>query len=814
MKKLSFLFFFTFVLILSAQAQAKWETVFQKADSLQKKQIHRDAIPILEGALVLSEKEFGKTSEQYLKTRNYQGFSKIFVEDKQQTETFLKENQQLIEQALTQKHALYAYASYNFAVFYSVTQNMTLAEAFYRQTVVSSKESLGEQSSLHRRSTKHLARLCRLSGNLIEAEQRLQGILQIERSLLGKTSYEHSETIHALGDLYRDMGLYVKSENYYKEHFQLIKELFGEKHPEYARSILNLGGLYSILGNRKQAEQLYKQAMAILKVTSGEKTIDYSMLMNHLAIIYMANRDYAAAEQFYKQSLEVIKNLSGVQSYEYAYTHKNLADLYLQMGLYSKAEKMYLESIARLKSQGNNYISAFDAENLASLYLSIRQYEKAKGLLEEVLKISKEIRGEKHPWYNKALSNIGSMYAQMGNYEAAESFYIKSRELSHALVRQNFSFMSEQEKTAYFNNDIRFFIDNFTIFAIEQNKHLAEVYDTQLFTKGILLASTQKMKNRLLSSKDTLVVQKYKQWNALKMTVSKYAQMTREELSQKNISLDSLETESNKLEKELSLLSESFASLADAKEVTWKDIQAKLKKNEAAIEIVRINRFGIEKTVTDTSDLAKAPNFPEYQVKGITDTIYYAALIVKKNSKQPELVLLKNGNELEDKYAFYQKNTIEFKEDDLLSYDQFWKPIAQNLKGIKKVYFSPDGVYNQVSLNTLQNPKTKKYLLQEIQLHLVSNTKDILAFGKNPNSNLKAELLGYPIYDTQKFQIADPAQRALVADTTRAFANFQQVSLLPGTKQEVENISKILFSGKYQVETLLAEQATEENIKV
>ncbi|TAF60232.1 MAG: hypothetical protein EAZ57_07755, partial [Cytophagales bacterium] len=97
---------------------------------------------------------------------------------------------------------------------------------------------------------------------------------------------------------------------------------------------------------------------------------------------------------------------------------------------------------------------------------------------------------------------------------------------------------------------------------------------------------------------------------------------------------------------------------------------------------------------------------------------------------------------------------------------------------------------------------------------MVSNTKDILAFGKNSNSNLKAELLGYPIYDTKKFQIADPAQRALVADTTRALANFQQVSLLPGTKQEVENISKILFSGKYEVEALLAEKATEENIKV
>ncbi|TAE90841.1 MAG: CHAT domain-containing protein, partial [Bacteroidetes bacterium] len=142
--------------------------------------------------------------------------------------------------------------------------------------------------------------------------------------------------------------------------------------------------------------------------------------------------------------------------------------------------------------------------------------------------------------------------------------------------------------------------------------------------------------------------------------------------------------------------------------------------------------------------------------------------------------------------------------------NQFWQPIAQKLKGIKKVYLSPDGVYNQISLNTLQNPETKKYVLEEVELHVVSNTKDILAFGKNSNQNLKAELMGYPIYDTENLQPKNPTMET---DTTRSFANFQQVPLLLGTKQEVENISKILFAKKYNIEALLAEKATEENIK-
>ncbi|TAF31829.1 MAG: tetratricopeptide repeat protein, partial [Cytophagales bacterium] len=604
-----------FVLMVSLSpvfAQGQWETVFQKAYSLQKKYAHKDAIPVFEEALALAEKDSGKTSERYLKTRNYLGFSKIFVEDRQQTEAFLKDNQRLIEQALTKRHSLYLYALYPLAYFYSFTQNNALAEVIYREIVVVSKETLGEQSSMYRKAAKDLGNLCRLLKKLIEAEQWLLGVLQIEKTTLGKKHLDYRATLNTLGAIYRDMGEYTKAENYYKEYAQLTKELFGEEHPEYAGSLLNLTSLYGMLGNRELTKQLCKKGMAILEANLGERTLNYSSLMDNLAIIYTMEGNYVEAKQLYEKSLEIIKELFGVQSYHYLTTYKNTADLYFQMGLYAKAEKMYQGGMTSFKNQKNTYDYYVYAENLSNLYCAVDQYDKAKELQEEVLSVRRETVGEKHPQYNISLEKMGILHSKMGNYEAAGASFIKSRELSHALIRQNFSFMSEQEKTAYFNNDIRFFIDNFTSFAIEQNKHLAEVYDTQLFTKGILLASTQKMKNRLLNSKDTVVVQKYKQWNTLKMAVGKYAQMAKEELLQKNISLDSLETESNNLEKELSLLSESFASLADAREVTWKDVQAKLKKNEAAIEIVRINHFGIQKTVTDTSDLAKAPNFPQY----------------------------------------------------------------------------------------------------------------------------------------------------------------------------------------------------------
>jgi CHAT domain-containing protein len=337
-----------------------------------------------------------------------------------------------------------------------------------------------------------------------------------------------------------------------------------------------------------------------------------------------------------------------------------------------------------------------------------------------------------------------------------------------------------------------------------------ELYDLQLTTKAMLMLSSQKMKSRILSSGDTALIQKYEVWNILKGQIIKADEMGE---IVKQTTLDSLTQVCENLEKELSQKSQAFASLTDKKQVTWQNIQKALKKDEAAIEIVRIKKFGVQKIVADTSDVEKAPNFPKYSIYGLTDTVYYAALIVKKKSKQPEIVLLKNGNDLEKKFVNYQKNAILYKREDAISYNEFWKPIAEKLKGIKKVYFSPDGVYNQISLNTLQNPETKKYVLDEIELHLVTNTKDILTFGKAENKNFKAELLGYPIYDLQTENANESRKRELASDSTRAFNNFQKVSLLPGTKKEVEDISQILKTENYELEILLEKNATEENIK-
>ena len=102
---------------------------------------------------------------------------------------------------------------------------------------------------------------------------------------------------------------------------------------------------------------------------------------------------------------------------------------------------------------------------------------------------------------------------------------------------------------------------------------------------------------------------------------------------------------------------------------------------------------------------------------------------------------------------FYRSSIKSHHKDDK-SYKEFWKPISDKLAKMHKskskerlhVYFSADGVYNQLNLNTLFNSSSQKYLFEEVDISLLTNTKDLLVVKQEEAFNNLAYLFGYPDY--------------------------------------------------------------------
>jgi CHAT domain-containing protein len=145
---------------------------------------------------------------------------------------------------------------------------------------------------------------------------------------------------------------------------------------------------------------------------------------------------------------------------------------------------------------------------------------------------------------------------------------------------------------------------------------------------------------------------------------------------------------------------------------------------------------------------------------------------------------------LESRYAKFYRNAIQQKLDDGYSYDQYWAKVDATLQGKKVVYVSPDGVYNQINLNTLKKPDAG-YVINRYDLIILGNSKDLISLKTNKASapQKTAMLLGFPDYGGDG------------------------IAPLPGTKVELENVSKILKTGGYQITQFVQQQASEKNLK-
>jgi CHAT domain-containing protein/Tfp pilus assembly protein PilF len=499
--------------------------------------------------------------------------------------------------------------------------------------------------------------------------------------------------------------------------------------------------LYESTGQFSKSESLYEQAVNIIKETLGEDHPDYGTTVNNLALLYVKTGEFQQAESLFKRDLEIIKKSLGASHPNYSYALSNLAGLYENIGKYSDAEKLYKEAIA----------------------------------------IRKNAFGEKHPEYATVINNLARVYTATGKLQEAENLWYECIKNYLYQINAYFPSLSEREKEEFYLTISPKF-EQFNSFSILRKKEnssiLSTMYNNQLATKALLLNSSNKVKQRILNSGDEKLIRSFKEWQHQKELLARYYSQTTEERNVKKINIDSLEAKANELEKELSLKSELFKGNNEKQQYKWQDVQKKLKEGEAAVEIIRFRKY-------------KADSAGIYS----TNVVYYAALIIKPGtSGNPECVLMENGEDLEGKFMKYYRNSIKFKIQDDHAYNQYWRRIKEVLGDVKKVYISPDGVFNQINLYSIKNPDTKKYIIDETEIQIVTNTKDLIETVSAKYQDKKIILIGDPAFNP------DGTGNSSLAP-------------LPGTNTEVKKINEMLSKNNWTGDVYTGRSATEEKLK-
>ena len=184
-------------------------------------------------------------------------------------------------------------------------------------------------------------------------------------------------------------------------------------------------------------------------------------------------------------------------------------------------------------------------------------------------------------------------------------------------------------------------------------------------------------------------------------------------------------------------------------------------------------------------------------------------------------MLLENGSELEERGAQSYQSAFATRganrvadgdnpipADSLYAY--FWQPI-------------------QEALDSLKNPETGQYLLETLDIERVGSTRDLVKKKKQHPYNNNAVLAGYPSYPASPEAVAAALQRyqqrqampVLISNsnygtyqTYRAIdANRSNISSLPGTLAEVEQLDSILEEEDIPTQVLLEDAASEDVLK-
>lgn len=744
---------------------------------------------------------------------------------------------------------LIADIQFNLAFYLQLNNDFERSKSLFEQASKIYEENLGTANPSYVESQIEIAKVYGVLGDHRKSMNILEDLLKIKYVT---KNYEHVVK-KELGMTYFDMGYYSQSEKTLKENQASVKANFGEESVEYAEALMILAIPYYYRSQYSEAELLYAKTLEILSKLVGNESLEDNT-KNNLALLYWKIGLYDEALSIFK---EIIGNEPTLQN---ASTYSNYAQNLIQVGqtdlaidYFDKAlgiikgilgtESELFTRVLKEKAIALNKINDLDEyyKTMNESFLISQQileksnpeyskYEIRWGLAnfrlnnikeaEKHLNKAHELRGKylskSHPLYAESSKELAKLNWYKNNHKQAKELFHETFTNYFTQIEAYFPALSEQQKANFYSNTLRSTFEEFNSFAIAYEKKdkslLDDMYNYQLATKGIIMYATAKARKNILNSDDDVLKGQYQNWISTKELIAQYYSMSEKEASESSLNLDSLSTRANAIEKDLSRASADFADAYVAKDYKWTDVQKQLKGNEAAIEMIRFRKY-----TPDSSGL-------------YVNKVNYAVLLIDKNSKHPELILLENGMELEGKYIKNYKNSIKYKVTDKYSYEYYWKAIADRTSRYKTIYFSPDGVYNMISVNSLYNNETQKYVLEEQNIQLVTNTKDLIASNQSNKKSTTASvpsLFGAPNYNKgiveSDSDLEDKAKdivenaslnRGLRGSLQRYIRGNSLVVALPGTKEEVDKIGALYSTPENEKPNIyLANEADEAQLK-
>ena len=755
---------------------------------------YEEAIGSYEQSLIILQKKSLTNSQTYAELENNIGMLYSQTGELAKSIRALEISREFFEKDKEHYQQELAILYNNLGDVYHNKYDYTKANQYYRLSLSLFEKAKDESSPDYLNTLGNYSLLLLDRGQEKEAIANLLKDKSIAEKTVGAASPEYAAALNNLGQAYKQTGNYSQAQDYLTEAYDVKRKIYGKEHPSMMTAGNNLAMFYYTIGQLDRAEIMLDELVDIQKNYHAGDSQQELLYANNLSAIYLAQGKISKAQQRAQQSVKIVEKSKGANSVDYFQAMNGYSSLLLEDD--TKLETAY-QNYVQLTKLYTSLKTALPVEdiitylnNKGSAAMYTNRHSEAVADFQLGVKLAEEQYGTQHEYYNLFKSNLAYDYNLQGKYQEASIPLLESAQFRLNKVADVFPTLTEFEKEFYLQTtqaDLSYYY-TFCIKNYRQYPALAgEMANLRLQSKSLVMRSLNETKKKILNSNNAALIDQYNRLMDAKKELAKHRGLSKRDLHKLGIVLETEFQKTELLEKEL--YKNSTFLLTKVDNPTWKSVASSLRPNEAAIEVIR---------VTDNNYIS-------------SHIVFYAFLIIRNGQSYPELVVLKNGRALEKKTYNSYRNNIQYKLKDTNSYVAYWSELAKKLSGVNKVYFSADGIYNKINLNTLYHSETQKYLHEELDIeNKASLGKPIGALNKSSN---EAFLIGHPNYYLDLKEALNNYSRGKEPVARTVSSDVVTINDLPGTKEEVVKIEEILKKALWKVSIYTEEKAIENKLK-
>jgi len=305
---------------------------------------------------------------------------------------------------------------------------------------------------------------------------------KIREKRLGKDHRSLAASCYLLGLAYCNGGKYHEALRWTTEALRIHRVLKEEDHFDYANTLILSGGIYARLGNSAQALEYYLQGLGLVNNGDPKYAEMFTYCEYDIGSAYNDLGDYSKSIEHLQRAIAGSKEVHGERNAFIGSSYLELGEVMLALGDYERATDYFYRSLSLERNfvGGDHSLLADIESEIADAYAHNNRLDEALSTANKALVLYLKKLGPKHPIlgyiiqirggiykkrgllvsalndYELAVSlrpglgdstgrcdvaclysEIGSVYAEMKNFDSATIFYQKSLDLNGKLPISN-----------------------------------------------------------------------------------------------------------------------------------------------------------------------------------------------------------------------------------------------------------------------------------------------------------------------------------------------------------------------------------------